>query len=78
MTPVQYQTKQLAKLNEAFMPKTGKYIIQDWAGNTCFFGKTFKSFHDADSFLSEKFEHLSDRAYEEERGEYYIEEVGNE
>ena len=54
-----------------------KHIIKDWAGNTCFFGKTFESFHDADSFLSEKFGHLPDEEYEEERGEYYIEEVAN-
>lgn len=50
------------------------FVIKDWAGNTCFHGKTFKTFDDADSFLSERFEHLSDEDYEEERGEYWIEE----
>lgn len=48
------------------------YIIKDWAGNTCFHGKTFKSFDDAEEYLSLKFEHLTDKAYNEERGEYWI------
>ena len=42
-------------------------IIQDWAGNICFKGKTFKDFDDAEEFLSVK---LND--YEEDRQEYYI------
>ena len=44
------------------------WIIQDWTGKVCFFGETFKSFDDAEEFLSEKL----DDNYEEERGEYYI------
>lgn len=49
-----------------------KYYIEDWAGNTCFHGKTFESFEDADAFLSELFGHLTDERYNEERDEYYI------
>lgn len=32
----------------------------------------FKTFEDADGFLSEKFQHLPEAQYEIERGEYYI------
>lgn len=46
------------------------WIIKDWAGNTCFFGKKFKSFEDGEEFLSEQ---LGDD-YEEDRQEYEIEE----
>lgn len=47
------------------------YIIQDWAGNLVFQGKTFKDFDDAEEFLCER---LGDN-YETDRGEYYITEV---
>lgn len=43
------------------------WIIQDWAGNLMDFG-AFKSFDDAEEFLSEK---LGDD-YETDRQEYYI------
>lgn len=51
-----------------------KFIIKDWANNILFNEKQFKSFDDAEEFLSE---YLDDNGlnYEEERGEYYIEEV---
>lgn len=45
-----------------------KFIIKDWAGNLCFFGKRFKSFDAAEDFLSEK---LGD-SYETDRQEYTI------
>jgi len=46
-----------------------KFIIRDWAGNTCFYGKSFKSFDDAESFLCTT---LGD-SYDTDREEYYIE-----
>jgi hypothetical protein len=58
-----------------------KWIIQDWTGKTCFHGKSFKSFDDADCFLTEFIEKTypdtveNDERYSEERGEYYIDEV---
>jgi hypothetical protein len=45
-----------------------KFIIQDWAGNLMFNGKKFKSFDDAESYLSE---FLNDD-YETDREAYYI------
>jgi len=44
------------------------YLIQDWDGNVCFFGQTFKTFDDAEEFLFEK---LVDD-YETDREDYYI------
>lgn len=44
------------------------WIIKDWAGNTCFYGKTFKSFDDAEEYLCIN---LDD--YDEDRQEYEIE-----
>ncbi len=44
------------------------FIIRDWTGNLCFFGKDFPSFEDAEEFLSEKL----DEDYETDRQEYYI------
>lgn len=32
-----------------------KFIIKDWAGNICFFGKEFPSFEDAWSFIYEMY-----------------------
>jgi len=45
-----------------------RFRIIDWAGNVCFFGKTFDDFDDAEEFLCEK---LGDD-YETDRQEYYI------
>lgn len=44
------------------------FIIVDWANNVCFKGIKFKSFDDAEEFLSEK---LSEN-YSTDRQEYYI------
>lgn len=43
------------------------WIIQDWAGNTCFGGKRFKAYSDAWAFLYEHPE-LSEDDYQE----YYV------
>lgn len=51
-----------------------KFIIVDWADNTCFKGQEFDCFDSAEEFLSEK---LGDN-YDEDRQEYYIIEVNNE
>ncbi len=57
-----------------------QWIIKDWAGNTCFFGKTFKSFDDADLFLNQFICNTypdtveDDERYSEEYSEYEIEE----
>jgi hypothetical protein len=45
-----------------------KFEIQDWTGNICFNGKTFKSFEDAEEFLSEKL----GESYETDREEYCV------
>lgn len=50
------------------------YNIIDWAGNDCFDGKTFKTFDDAEEFLSEFFDDEG-LDYDEERGEYEITEI---
>jgi hypothetical protein len=52
-----------------------KYVIEDWAGNTCFGGKTFESFNEAWGFLYEKFEGLSHNEFGAEMGEYEVTEV---
>lgn len=44
-----------------------EWIIQDWAGNTCFMD-TFNTFEDAEEFLSD---FLGD-SYDTDRQEYYI------
>ena len=44
------------------------YIIQDWTGKIMFNHKSFKSFDDAEYYLSIK---LGD-SYETDRQEYYI------
>lgn len=47
------------------------FVIKDWIDNVCFYGKTFKSFDDAEYYLSIK---LGDD-YETDRQEYFITEV---
>ncbi len=44
------------------------YVIKDWAGNTCFNGERFKSFDDAEEYLSIEL----DEKYDTDRGEYEI------
>jgi len=51
------------------IPKGHKYHIQDWTGKTCFFDRTFKTWDDAESYLSL----VLDNDYETDRQEYYIE-----
>lgn len=51
-----------------------KYVIYDWAGNLMPFGE-FEHFDDACGFLAEKFDHLSENEFEEEIGEFYVEEA---
>lgn len=48
-----------------------KFIIQDWAGNDCFKGKTFESWDDGEDYLCI----FLDNKYESDRSEYYIIEV---
>ena len=48
-----------------------QWIIKDWAGNTCFKGRLFSSFEDAEEYLCLFFESYK-LDYEEERQEYYI------
>jgi hypothetical protein len=58
-----------------------RYIIQDWAGNHNFSPKTFKSFDDADKFLTQYIEKtypetaIDEEKFEMERGEYYVVEL---
>lgn len=52
-------------------PKAKRWIIKDWAGNTCFKGETFETFDDAEAFLSERIVY-SDDSNEDERQEYDI------
>lgn len=40
--------------------KNTRYVIQDWAGNLMFGGKTFKSFDDAWSFIYDQFRDRQD------------------
>ena len=66
-----------AQLKEA-KSKKQKWIILDWAGNDSFHGKTFKSFDDADDFLTMWIEKKypktknDEDAFVEERGEFQI------
>jgi len=56
-----------------------EWIIKDWTGSIKFNGMKFKSFEDADEFLTEwiykNYPHTVDdeKAFSEERGEYYAE-----
>lgn len=51
-----------------------KYFIRDWAGNTCFKGRRFATFEDAWGFLYRKYDHLAEKEFDEEMGEYFVEE----
>ena len=48
-----------------------KYIVYDWAGNLMNFGQ-FDDFEDAWGFIYEKFDHLSEQAFDEEMQEYQV------
>ncbi len=52
-----------------------KFIIEDWAGNICFNGRKFKTFEDAWGFLYDFYRDLPDHEFDEQMGEYYVEEV---
>ena len=54
-----------------------KYEIIDWASNEMFGGKQFDSFEEAWGFLYEKFDHLPEKEFNEEMGEYEVVEVGS-
>ncbi len=57
------------------MKKKKKFIIQDWTGKTCFFGKEFDSFEDGWDFLYEQFPDDGDKPEDEQDlQEYYVEE----
>ncbi len=45
-----------------------QFEIRDWAGNLKFGGQLFRTFDDAEAYLSEA---LGDR-YETDRGEFYV------
>jgi len=47
------------------------FVIYDWTGNKMFDGEEFKSFEDAEEFLTNYLNEHGD--YEEDRQEYYIE-----
>lgn len=46
------------------------YVILDWAGNDVFNGKEFKSFDDADEFLTEFIETMAPHMLEDEKAFY--------
>lgn len=50
------------------------YIIKDWAGNdkTSYYGK-FETFEDAWGRLYEEFDNLSEDDFNEQMGEFYVE-----
>jgi hypothetical protein len=48
------------------------YIIKDWTNKTCFFGKEFKYFEEAWGFIRETFDHLPEKEFDEEMGEYWV------
>jgi hypothetical protein len=54
-----------------------KYYIQDWAGNdkTDFYGE-FNSFEDAWAALHENFNHLDEKSFEDQMGEFEVLERG--
>jgi len=53
--------------------KMEKFIIKDWAGNTCFKGKRFKTFEDAWGYINEIYGHLCEEEFEEHVQEYFVE-----
>lgn len=53
-----------------------RWIIYDWAGNHCFQYKEFKTFEDAWEFLMEQYEHLEGKEFDEQLGDYYVEQKG--
>lgn len=70
--------------------KNNKFIIKDWAGNVMsengkFYSarspwlhpKLFPDFEDAWGYLFELFDHLPEEEFDEQMGEFYVEEVTN-
>ena len=53
------------------------FIIKDWADNIVCFGLDFKTFDDAETFLSEFIEVWLCENYDESRQDYFITEVLN-
>lgn len=52
-----------------------KYIIKDWANNTCFKGKEFKTYEDAWEFLYDKYRDLDEKDFDDQMSEYSVEEA---
>lgn len=66
-----------------------KFRIEDWAGNILDYSdvfmrphyavaKEFPTFEEAWNYLYRKFDHLSEKEFDEEMSEYYVEEVSHE
>lgn len=55
-----------------------KYIIKDWAGNTCFQGREFDTFEDAWGFLYGAYDHLQESEFDEQMSEYEVEHVSED
>lgn len=55
-----------------------KYIVKDWAGNTLDFYGTFEDFEDAWGAIRENFAHLNEHDFNEQMGEFYVEEIKKE
>ena len=57
------------------------FIIKDWAGNICFNGLDFKTFDEADEYLTLQIEQIypdtidNDVLFYIEKGEYFIDRV---
>lgn len=52
-----------------------KFIIKDWTGKVCFFGKEFECFEEAWDFIYDFYKDLSEHDFNEQMGEYFVEEV---
>ena len=53
-----------------------KFIIKDWTGKVCFHGKTFDDFEGAWGYVRAQYEDLDEEEFDEQMGEYHVEEVG--
>lgn len=52
-----------------------RFIVKDWAGNTCFKGKTFPSFEDSWGYIYQIYNHLPEKKFDQQMEEFYVEEV---
>lgn len=50
-----------------------KFIVKDWAGNTIDFYGVFERFEDAWGAIYENFDHLGEKEFDEQMGEFYVE-----